>query len=160
VSRAVLDEIGDTPLLSGLAFLGTGARRLPTSGLVGKMLCTRHNTMLSPLDLEALKTFRALRRFEADLRDSVAAPVDDFELVNGPRLEAWLVKTFFGLLAKRLLTANDQPLMGWRSGAEEALIRALFQGGPVAARLGPLGDASGSFWRRSSRSRFSCSQRR
>jgi hypothetical protein len=62
VSRAVLEEISSQPLVSGLAFLGHEERRLPTSGLVGKMLCTRHNTVLHHLDSEALKVFRTLRR--------------------------------------------------------------------------------------------------
>ena len=86
--------------------------------------------MLSPLDEEALFAFRALRRFEAGLKDSVASPVDDFELVNGPRLEAWLLKTFFGVLAAQLMTSSGQPLAGWREEAEPALLAVLFQGRP------------------------------
>lgn len=144
ISRAVLDEIGKAPLVAGLAFLDGAAKRIATSGLVGKMLCGRHNGMLSPLDGEAVKTFRALRRFEADFKDSNPAPVDDFELVNGPRLEAWILKVVYGLVAKQLLTAHAEPVVGWREGADEVLLRVLFEGGPWPEAWGMWGVPSPS----------------
>lgn len=129
VSRAVLEEISSAPMLSGLAFLGGEDRRLPVSALTARILCGRHNTQLSTLDDEAAKVFRALRRFEDGNKDSVLTPCDDFELVDGPRLEAWMLKTLFGLVSAGVLTGSSGPLVRVREGAEPKLLEVLFRGG-------------------------------
>lgn len=129
VSRVLLLEIGPAPLLSGPSFLAGQEKRLPASALTAKVLCDRHNNLLSPLDLEAARVFRALPRFEEDLKDSVAAPVDDFELASGPLFEAWIVKPFFGLLAKGIMNSPGGPITEWREGGEAALLDVLFRGG-------------------------------
>ena len=128
ISRAVLEEIGTAPMLSGLTFLGGEEKRLPNSALVSKILCDRHNTQLSPLDDEAARALRALRRFEKGNKDSVTSPTDDFEFVDGPRLEAWMLKTLLGLLAAGLIADTGEPVVGVREGAEPALLEVLFRG--------------------------------
>lgn len=116
-------------MLSGLAFLGGEDRRLPVSALTARILCARHNSQLSALDDEAAKVFRALRRFVDGNRDSVVLPDDDFELVDGPRLEAWMLKTLFGLVSAGVLTGSSGPLVRVREGADPKLLEVLFRGG-------------------------------
>lgn len=128
ISRAVLNEIGPASLLSGLPLLSGEEKRLPNSALTSKILCGRHNSQLSALDNEAAATFRALRRFEMDNKDSVATPTDDFEFVDGPRLEAWMLKSLFGLLAAGQITSGEVPVVDVREGARHPLLEVLFQG--------------------------------
>lgn len=151
VSRAVLQEISPDPILAGLSFLRGEEKRLPVSALAARILCRRHNSQLAELDDEAAKSFRALRRFENGNKDSVVAPSDDFEFVDGPRLEAWMLKTLFGLLAAGVLTGSSGPLVRVREGAEPALLEVLFRGGawpdgwgiwvhPIDGRFGAAAD--------------------
>src|SRR4051794_27298208 len=85
LSATLLREIGSHPLLEGLSFLNGESKRLSVDALASNMLCTRHNTALSPLDAEAERAFSALRKFETRYRDSEGtATVLDCELVSGP----------------------------------------------------------------------------
>lgn len=117
--------------MQGFPFLKGESRRLTVTSLASKMLCERHNHALSPLDSEALKAFKALRRFEANYRDSRGNPDFDAVLVSGPMLEAWLLKTGFGFLASGLLRLEGAPAAGWRGDADKLLLRCLFGEGAM-----------------------------
>ena len=130
LSASVLEEISSAPTLSGLAFLERGEERvLPVAAISARILCTSHNEQLSELDHEAAKVFRVLRWFENGLKDSVNCPIDDVELVDGPRFEAWMLKALLGMVHAGVLSGTEGPLRRVREGAEQSLLRVLFQGG-------------------------------
>lgn len=126
ISAGLLKEIGGNPLMQGLPFLEGESKRLSVAALASKMLCERHNHALSPLDAESLRAFAALRRFESNYRDGQVPPSFDSVLVSGPRLEAWLLKTGFGILAAGLARLEGAPATGWRDSSDELLLNVLF----------------------------------
>lgn len=126
VSAGLLKEIGEEPLMQGLPFLEGESKRLSVASLASKMLCERHNHALSPLDAEALRTFTALRRFEANYRDGQDIPAFDAVLIGGPLLEAWLLKTAFEFLAAGLVRLEGESVTHWRDNSDEVLLNVLF----------------------------------
>jgi hypothetical protein len=126
ISAGLLSELEQSPLVVGLPFAKEEGRRMSVASLTSKILCERHNNALSPLDTEALSAFRALRRFEAAYRDSEPIVEFDAVLVNGPRLEAWLLKTAFGFLAAGLVELEGEKVGEWRDRADDLLLGVLF----------------------------------
>lgn len=127
----MLEEISPAPILSGVKFLERGEERaLPVTALTARILCTAHNEQLSGLDDEGARVFRALRRFENGVKDSVAVPVDDFEFVDGPQFEAWMLKALLGMVHAGVLAGPEGPLRRVRGGAEQLLLQVLFEGQP------------------------------
>jgi hypothetical protein len=62
LSRAIIGS-GDV-VVSGFPFLRGATRSIPGERLVAKMLCKRHNTLLSPLDAAAGHFFQVLSAFK------------------------------------------------------------------------------------------------
>lgn len=128
VARNVRVAAGRRPLLSGLSF--PAGPHSPHSGSAGArpVLCERHQLALAPLDRQAARAYQALHRFDAAPDDQRhLLPLDDFELLSGPMLEAWLLKTHFGLLAAQTPTAAEPPTT-WRADAGPVLLDVLFRG--------------------------------
>jgi len=100
VSQGVLTLIGEKHMaVNGFPWLAEGETRpLPISGLVGNILCMRHNSAMSPLDTAAVKFFGAIKSIYNDLGDSqTLSRKGQWWLVSGEEIELWLLKTAFGL---------------------------------------------------------------
>lgn len=100
ISRSVLKLIGETHIaVNGLPWLAEGeTRALPIAGLVGNILCTRHNAAMSPLDTVASKFFGAIKSIYEDLgNNETLSRKRQWWLSSGEELELWLLKTGFGL---------------------------------------------------------------
>ncbi|MBR1132542.1 hypothetical protein [Bradyrhizobium iriomotense] len=98
VSKAVLDQIGDTLRVGGMRWLDKD-EILETSAasLTAKILCSRHNAALSPLDAEAALFFRQLREVHTDLDRQTLARKPKFHLASGEMLELWMLKVACGM---------------------------------------------------------------
>lgn len=136
-------DLSDEPYLSGVVREAADPRRLLTvlpplshpialarPGAAADGLCRRHHLLLGPLDREAARAVSVFDRFEAQLSRTDSPPFDGFALVSGPLLEAWLVKTYFGLLAAHAATLADRQQAAWRAGAGHVLLDVLFRGAP------------------------------
>jgi hypothetical protein len=67
------------------------------ASLAAKVLCDRHNSVLSPLDGEAGRLFETLGEIDRKLGDD-AAPASSREyFLNGADLERWLLKALLGM---------------------------------------------------------------
>ena len=66
-------------------------QRVPRSGMVARVLCTRHNAALSPLDAEAARFIRVMSRFNADF--NATHPQNDLSFFAGEDIERWMLKT-------------------------------------------------------------------
>jgi hypothetical protein len=100
VSQGVLTLLGEKHVaVNGAHWLPFGVTRaLPISGLKGNILCTRHNSAMSPLDSAAVKFFSSIKSIYNDLGDSkTLSRKRQWWLVSGEEIELWLLKTAFGL---------------------------------------------------------------
>jgi len=101
-SHAILRAIGGGgPVLTkGLAWQKPGAQQfIPTQGLASNVLCTAHNSRLSPLDEEASRLFQFLQHFHRADRTSVPASAE--LTVNGLLIERWMLKSICGFVASK-----------------------------------------------------------
>lgn len=114
VSAGILERIGEDSVVevSGLRWQQTPRQRFGVAALTARILCTKHNTMLSPLDAAALLFLNA----HADLNSAVvsAATTSVSRMFAGADIERWLLKLALGMAAA---ATEDVP---------EALVKGLF----------------------------------
>jgi len=132
VSKSILDLLGDVHVISNASWLASGAQSkpLPSSALGSKILCKRHNEMLSDVDARAKVFFEQILWAFSDT--SVALPNRNVA-VDGDALELWVLKACCGIFA------SGELLVQGRS-AEYSLplewLRILFQGVPWTRNTG------------------------
>lgn len=102
----------DDVVISGLPFLNGEQRRIPGKRLVAKMLCKRHNEILSPLDAAAGHFFQVLSAFK--IRGIMRARgakklggIDVYE-IDGAQVERWMLKTVINLMFERELNSGEK----------------------------------------------------
>jgi hypothetical protein len=76
-------------------------KRVPPATLTGKILCSRHNLALSPLDAVASRLFQRIDQFHHEFIDSVQEHQNRFFLLNGHDIERWTLKTLCGAIVSR-----------------------------------------------------------
>ncbi len=139
-SDGILKAMGGSFDVTGLPFIPTnGSKRLTTKALQANILCTHHNSALSPLDGEALAFFLGLqaisRNLTRDLQDA-STDLKTFD-VDGSMLERWLTKILCGMLVAWSRTAFVLP---------ETWLHHLFKKAPLAEGSGfHLAANTGSF---------------
>jgi hypothetical protein len=88
-------------IVEGFEWLKGESREIGLQSLVGKILCTAHNNLLSPLDAEARRLFTALDKIAAliDVRQKLKArpvwKVIEYR-VSASLIERWAAKTIIG----------------------------------------------------------------
>jgi len=103
VSAMVLRTIGPTLRVSGFSWVkGDMSKDIPIEQFTSRVLCTRHNRALSPIDSEAGRFVRCIR----DFCNSSTLPPRARVLFSGHDLERWCLKTFLGLLAAGILQSG------------------------------------------------------
>lgn len=88
--------------VKGLPWAKHEYKVVPPDALTSKILCERHNSILSILDNSALRFFNALN--EGNLKQR---PSKEFFLFSGHDIERWLLKILCGFIA-----SNNLPLVG------------------------------------------------
>lgn len=108
--------------VEGIAAFGGAAKVVSTASLTAKVLCQRHNNLLSPLDEEAGR-----------LADAIKAARSGSEhihhQVNGALLERWALKTLVNLLASRWTEKGYLP-------PGQDIVAKVFGALPLEARSG------------------------
>lgn len=111
LSRSIIGS-GDV-VVSGFPFLRGETRTIPGERLVAKMLCKRHNGLLSPLDAAAGHFWQVLGAFRhralMRARGAWKPGGPDMYEVDGALVERWMLKTVINLMFGRG-SDND----GWR----------------------------------------------
>jgi hypothetical protein len=99
MSKSVLKAIGSTVVAAdGMPWLPNGERRaIGINNLTAKILCTRHNSALSPLDDAAGEFFKKLQLIHGDMQRRSLSRKRSFVLVSGETLELWMLKLACGL---------------------------------------------------------------
>jgi len=101
VSRGLLKDslsLHNFTMVYGIG--GSKTKKIGISSLASKMLCSYHNSQLSNLDSEAIKTFKGLKDFlEAPHRYKTGRITNNTILkFNGSFLERWFLKTTINIL--------------------------------------------------------------
>lgn len=120
LSAGILRLIGRAPIVEGMPGV-PGGKRYPVKSLATRILCQRHNHLLSPLDASAIRFFEAVRRFDSELGDATVPVVADSVVVDGDHLERWLLKVAFGLAAARRRSKQQGSVR-----EEHRMLRVLF----------------------------------
>ena len=109
---------------------------LPIANMGANILCTRHNTALSPLDRTAGNFFRILREFDRALRSNGQSSL--FALLDGHLLERWFLKLLWGGVESRNLQRQQgEPYQGIRADADKAILADyLFRAGRLPENWG------------------------
>ncbi len=121
VSRALLNllSIEGTVTIDGFAWQDDGTRTsLPPASLTGRILCSRHNPALSPLDAAAARLFQKIDQFHHEFIDSARKPENRCFLFNGHDIERWMLKTLCGTVVSgnALIKSGElnwKPPLGW-----------------------------------------------
>jgi hypothetical protein len=122
ISRSILEQFPEISL-TGLRWINPGESvSYGIDSLTSKILCTRHNSALSPLDTHAGKFFHDLGIAQNRAANSEISKSTYF-LYSGDALEKWATKTLLGLFyagilsidgeaAKRKLILEDKSIIG------------------------------------------------
>jgi hypothetical protein len=106
MSAAVLDVLPGGVKISGMPWLAPGeVRNVGVNNITAKILCSRHNSALAPLDQEAGGFFRALREIDLEFTRKTLSRKGLRFLFSGEIIERWILKVtcgfFFGRIAER-----------------------------------------------------------
>ncbi|NJO34918.1 MAG: hypothetical protein HC869_19175, partial [Rhodospirillales bacterium] len=103
ISASILDSIKgkfvNTVMVSGFNFGLTQFREVGIRNLTTKVLCERHNALLSPFDAE-------MSRFVKAIQSTLTAVSNDEYYFSGHDIERWMLKSSIAMLKGRLLKAK------------------------------------------------------
>jgi hypothetical protein len=102
MSKSVLEAIGAVVAVTGAPWLKQGeTKEIGIANLTARILCSRHNSALAPLDNEAGKFFRRVRAIHADLAQKSLSRKRSVYLISGETLELWMLKAACGFFYSR-----------------------------------------------------------
>jgi len=133
VSQSVLRLINEKHVkITGAPWLSAGkSQALSIDNLAANVLCTRHNSALSPLDDVAGGFFQAVRWiFDDQLKRKSLSRRNAWFLFSGEMLELWMLKVALGLFHARIVAKDGKPFRD-RHVLSSSLIGA-FEGKPLA----------------------------
>jgi hypothetical protein len=134
MSRSVLEAIGTSAVaIDGAPWLSPGERRaISIDRLTAKILCSRHNSALSPLDSAAGEFFKKLQIIHSDLQRKSLSLKHSFVIMSGETLELWMLKLACGLFYSKNAAQGGAPLIDDhtvnKALVEEALLRGRWHG--------------------------------
>jgi hypothetical protein len=138
VSRSILEEIqnenGKGVLTSGMRWMEPNSvQQYSVSNLRAKVLCERHNSVLSGLDMVGLIFFRQLRDFQHTFNNVNRDKSREFCLFNGHDIERWMLKLLCGVIASKNHSKQRKDL---DTSIPEAWLRILYGFEYFRERLG------------------------
>ena len=114
VSGTILAEFGNLRT-SGLPWFGPGETRVGINSLTSNILCTRHNSALSPLDIEGKRMLAAIRDGINHVGRKSLSTRTLFRIVSGEAFELWGLKTLMGLLTANVARTEGAPILSGRT---------------------------------------------
>jgi hypothetical protein len=96
---------GKLVTISGSPWSLGGIKTIGVKGLESHVLCEKHNSLLSPVDVEGINAFRLLRQIDAEVgyRDDNQNGTWDVVryAIDGNLLERWFLKTTMNIVSAR-----------------------------------------------------------
>lgn len=127
VSAAILAAFGNLRT-SGLPWFGPGETRVSINALKSNILCTRHNSALSPLDTEGKRMLAAIRDGINHVWRKSLSTKTLFRIVSGQAFELWGLKTLMGLLAANVARTEGASTATNFTIPEQFIVEALNKG--------------------------------
>lgn len=127
VSSAILAKFCNLRT-SGLPWFGPGETRVGINALTSNILCTRHNSALSPLDTEGQRMLVAIRNGINHVRRKSLSTKTLFRIVSGEAFELWGLKTLMGLLAANVARTEGASTATNFTIPEQLIVKALTTG--------------------------------
>jgi hypothetical protein len=118
VSRSVLESMEGpgTVNVSGAPWLKPNeTRAVSIDGITAKILCSRHNSALTGLDLEAGRFFRTIRSISVEFSEKTMSRKPKGFLFSGTTLEMWMVKAACGMYFSGNAMKDGKRLVGEHS---------------------------------------------
>jgi hypothetical protein len=128
ISAAILAEFGDLRV-SGLPWFGPGDALIGPGALRANILCTKHNSALSPLDTEGRRALVGVRNCLDHVFKRSLSRKPLFRIASGEALELWALKTLMGLLHANVARTEGEPTAKFYSLDEHIILTALTGGG-------------------------------
>lgn len=127
-----IDGYGNTVEVGGLPWLEPGTRRtIGTASLTGRILCERHNGLLSEFDSMALHLVQCVDRVHESFNDGI----DNEFVIDGDKIERWMLKTLCGFIASQnMVNQSGERIPDWKPPRE--WLEILFEGRPFPAGSG------------------------
>ena len=98
VSRSVLDAMGKDIIVSGMPWQRDGESATYGKGsMTANVLCRKHNSVLSPIDIAAERFFSSMNFFAAQLNKKTWSKRISIRVIRGELLELWALKTLLGI---------------------------------------------------------------
>lgn len=108
ISANILDNISDGRfIVSGMRWGGGVNRELSTRALASNILCSRHNSALSALDLEVGRLFKVWQVYRHVMESRIKTRL--FAIFTGSTIERWLVKFLLGAVASGTFRSELNP---------------------------------------------------
>ena len=107
IGESILN-LRDKPIsVTGFPWLYPGEKRpISKASLTAKVLCSRHNSVLSGLDSTALLLFKYLMGLNKEENQEAL-------LINGEEIERWMLKTLCGVVASGNVVYDSKQVLGW-----------------------------------------------
>lgn len=137
ISRAILEVINANNAMMVSGVFGSGVREskpLAPSALTAKVLCTTHNTLLSPVDKGGLVFFKTCLLVHEPLRQANRQPAPLW--IDGRTVERWMLKTLCGMWAAGMVRDADGRALS--RTPPEHWVRQLYGDAPWPRELGLL----------------------
>ncbi|GEM_PF-483389 len=131
-SESVLKLLGKKIRLTGTPWLAGREKLLPLDAIASRILCKRHNEMLSPLDEEAGRFFSALESMKSDNFEDPSFRF--YSLFSGEAIERWLLKVTVGVTYSGSAGRSGGTKIEWRPSLRE--LEMLFLGRSMPPRCG------------------------
>jgi hypothetical protein len=130
ISDDLLERVSDDKkvvAVEGAAWqaLAPKQKTIGINSLSAKILCSRHNRALSPLDNVASEFFTHIRDDLLDMNWHQGTPPEfprGFTLVSGPYIELWLLKVLWGAIEAGALRVNGHVAYRFRLGVTNAML--------------------------------------
>ena len=100
-------------------------KRVGVNSLTCNMLCTRHNSALSPLDTAAGHFFAKITAAMRHANMHSMVKKTEYYLVNGDAIERWALKTMLNLYYSKVASANGESIFKSDALNERHAIRLL-----------------------------------
>ena len=136
VSRSVLNAMGKDISVSGMPWQSEGeTANYGKSSMTANVLCRRHNSALSPIDVAAERFFSGMNFIASELNRRSWSKRISIRVIRGELLELWALKTLLGIFHAGIASSAGVRL---RDGCN---LRAESCGAPLAgaALRHPLG---------------------
>jgi hypothetical protein len=105
ISKSIITQIGNKAIYhEGLPWC-KDLKQVGIGNITGRVLCWLHNSQLSDFDTSAAKLFRCLHQLPRQFAENTKRAEC---IVNGQKIELWMLKTMVTLLASGNASPNGQ----------------------------------------------------